>query len=229
MELDLFSGLAVTDYARGVAWVEGLLGSPAEFEAHDTECVWTLAEHRHLCVVLKPEHAGKADNPSAARGLRWRWHDLTGDQHSRRSAAPSRPRPPAPRPRPNGPRVRAAAGRRGARPRCAHVGRAPQPRVPARVRRVAVLLPDDASHRAGHVFAASRRPQRHRGLLRGRLLVAGHLQHPLQRAGRCAAERLPARGCARDRRHAALRGEAGVETDQESRSVCATAPTSVAA
>ena len=60
MEPELFAGLAVTDYARGVAWVERLLGSPASFEAHDTECVWTLAERRHLYVVLEPEHAGHA-------------------------------------------------------------------------------------------------------------------------------------------------------------------------
>ena len=41
--------------------------------------------------------------------------------------------------------------------------------------------------------AAARRPQRHRRLLRGRLLVPGHVQHPLHRAGRCAAQRLPER------------------------------------
>ncbi len=60
MDIELFAGLAVTDYARGVAWVESLLGTPAEFEAHDTESVWTLAEHRHLYVVLEPGHAGHA-------------------------------------------------------------------------------------------------------------------------------------------------------------------------
>ena len=116
-------------------------------------------------------------------------------------AAPARPRAAAPRPRPDRPGVRAAAGRRGARPRRAHVGRAPQPPVPARLRRVAVQLPDDAAHRARDGAAASRRPQRHRGLLRGRLLVAGHLQHSLHRAGRHAAQRLPAR-----RRRARRRG-----------------------
>ena len=144
----------------------------------------------------------------APRGLRRR--DLTarprrgtisaGDQQTRRDAAPARPRAAAPRPRPDRPGVRAAAGRRGARPRRAHVGRAPQPPVPARLRRVAVQLPDDAAHRARDGAAAPRRPQRHRGLLRGRLLVAGHLQHALHRAGRRAAQRLPARGGAARRR-----------------------------
>jgi hypothetical protein len=109
------------------------------------------------------------------------WHDLAGDQQTRRGAAPARPHAAAPRSRPDRPGVRAAAGRRGARPRRAHVGRAPQPPVPARLRRVAVRLPHDAAHRARDGAAASWRPQRHRGLFRGRLLVAGHLQHSLHR------------------------------------------------
>ena len=58
--MDLFAGIAVTDYARGVAWVERLLGRPRAFDAHDTECVFEIAEHRYLYVVLEPEHAGHA-------------------------------------------------------------------------------------------------------------------------------------------------------------------------
>jgi hypothetical protein len=50
--------------------------------------------------------------------------------------------------------------------------------------------PYGAAHRARDGAAASWRSQRHRGLFCGRLLVAGHLQHPLRRAGRCAAQRL---------------------------------------
>src|ERR671912_1457749 len=49
-------------------------------------------------------------------------------------------------------------------------------------------------------------------------MSAGHLQHPLHRAGRCAAQRLPAPGGARDSGHAVLRGQTGNQTDQESRS-----------
>src|SRR5215212_7363344 len=141
-----------------------------------------------------------------------------GDQQARRGAAPARPRAAAPRSRPDRPGVRAAAGRRGARPRRIHVGRALQPRVPARLRRVAVRLPHDAAHRARDGAAASWRPQRRRGLFRGRLLVAGHLQQSLHRAGRCAAQRLSAPGGARDGGDAVLRGETGDQTDQESRS-----------
>ena len=170
---------------------------------------------------------GKGGGPARARGgggggglgtSGATWHDLAGDQQTRRGAAPARPRAAAPRPRPDRPGVRAAAGRRGARPRRAHVGRAPQPRVPARLRRVAVRLPDDAAHRARDGAAASWRPQRHRGLFRGRLLVAGHLQHSLHRAGRCAAQHLSGPDSARDGGDAVLRGEAGDQTDQESRS-----------
>lgn len=58
--MDLFAGVAVTDYDRGVAWVERLLGRPAAFQAHETESVFELAEHRYLYVVLEPEHAGHA-------------------------------------------------------------------------------------------------------------------------------------------------------------------------
>src|SRR4029450_13585419 len=107
---------------------------------------------------------------------------------------------------------------RGPRPRRAHVGRAPQPPVPARLRRVAVQLPDDAPHRARDGAAASWRAQRHRGLLRGRLLLAWYVQHSLYRARRCAAPHLPARGGGRDGGDAAVRSETGHETGQESRS-----------
>ena len=60
MEIELFAGVPVSDYETGVAWFERLLGEPASFQPHDTESVWTLAEHRHLYVVLDPERAGHA-------------------------------------------------------------------------------------------------------------------------------------------------------------------------
>ncbi len=60
MELELFAGLPVSDYARAVDWYERLLGSPATFQAHETECVWTLAERRSIYIELEPEHAGHA-------------------------------------------------------------------------------------------------------------------------------------------------------------------------
>jgi catechol 2,3-dioxygenase-like lactoylglutathione lyase family enzyme len=60
MEIELFAGLAVSDYARALDWYERLLGMPATFEAHETESVWELAEHRSIYVLLKPESAGHA-------------------------------------------------------------------------------------------------------------------------------------------------------------------------
>jgi catechol 2,3-dioxygenase-like lactoylglutathione lyase family enzyme len=56
--MELFAGVAVSDYPRAVGWFEALLGTAASFEAHDTESVWILAEHRSVYVVLRPEHAG---------------------------------------------------------------------------------------------------------------------------------------------------------------------------
>src|SRR5829696_910684 len=146
------------------------------------------------------------------------WHHRAGDQQTRRGPGAARPRAAAARPRPDRPGVRPAAGRRGARPRRAHVGRASQPPVPARLRRVAVRLPHDPAHRARDGAAAPGRPQRHRRLFRGRLLVAGHLQHPLHRAGRSAAQRLPARGGPGDGGDAVVCGQTGDQTGQESRS-----------
>lgn len=60
MEVDLFAGVAVRGFDAAVAWFERLLGEPATFAAHDTEYVWTLAEHRSIYVVLLPERAGHA-------------------------------------------------------------------------------------------------------------------------------------------------------------------------
>ena len=110
----------------------------------------------------------------------------------------------------------------------AHVGQPLQPPVPAGLWRVAVRLPDDTVHRARGGAAASWRPQRHRGLFRGRLLVAGHLQHSLHRADRGAAQRLSAPRDARDGGDLVMRRGTGDETDQESRSADPWAAASVA-
>jgi hypothetical protein len=58
--LDLFAGIAVTDYSAALNWYEQLLGSAPVFFPHDTEAVWQLAEHRYLYIVQQPEHAGHA-------------------------------------------------------------------------------------------------------------------------------------------------------------------------
>jgi catechol 2,3-dioxygenase-like lactoylglutathione lyase family enzyme len=58
--LYLFAGIAVSDFARALAWYESLLGSPPSSFPHDTEAVWELAENRLMYVVQRPEHAGHA-------------------------------------------------------------------------------------------------------------------------------------------------------------------------
>ncbi len=58
MTLELFAGVAVSDLPRAVGWFDRLLGEVETFEPNDTERVWTLADHRHVYVELKPEHAG---------------------------------------------------------------------------------------------------------------------------------------------------------------------------
>ncbi len=59
MKADLFAGLAVSDFGRAVDWVERLLGEPVTFQPHDTEAVWTLADHRFLYVLLRPDRTGQ--------------------------------------------------------------------------------------------------------------------------------------------------------------------------
>jgi hypothetical protein len=81
MDADLFAIVAVSDFTRGIEWFERLLGEPATFVAHDTEHVWTLAEHGSIAVNLRPERAGYAsvvvflgdldafEEAAAARGI----------------------------------------------------------------------------------------------------------------------------------------------------------------
>ena len=59
MELSLFAGVPVRDYAAARAWYERLLGEPSFFP-HATEAVWTLGEDRHVYVVEDAERAGHA-------------------------------------------------------------------------------------------------------------------------------------------------------------------------
>ena len=60
MQIDLFAGIPVTNYAVALSWYERLFGSEPSFVPHDTEAVWELAEHRFIYIVEQPEHAGHA-------------------------------------------------------------------------------------------------------------------------------------------------------------------------
>nr|WP_292671122.1 phosphatase PAP2 family protein [Nocardioides sp.] len=84
------------------------------------------------------------------------WHHRSRDRDLVGSRAAARPESAAAGQGPDGPRVLAAAGRRGPRPRSAHVGRPSQPGVQEGVRRVALPVPDDAAHRAGDDAAPAR-------------------------------------------------------------------------
>src|SRR5882762_4653697 len=60
MALDLFAGIAVSDYEAAKPWYERLLGVEPSFVPHATEAVWELAEHRYLFIVEDAERAGRA-------------------------------------------------------------------------------------------------------------------------------------------------------------------------
>ena len=56
--MDLFAGIPVSDLERAKDWYGRLLGAEPTFYPNDSEAVWTLAEHRHVYVILDPERAG---------------------------------------------------------------------------------------------------------------------------------------------------------------------------
>ena len=60
MTIDLFAGLAASDYQRALTWYEQLLGSGPAFFPNATEAVWELAGHRYLYIKELPERTGHA-------------------------------------------------------------------------------------------------------------------------------------------------------------------------
>lgn len=60
MNVDLFAGVPVRDYAVATTWYERLFGAPPSFLPNDIEAVWEIAEHRFVYVKVAPEHAGHA-------------------------------------------------------------------------------------------------------------------------------------------------------------------------
>ena len=58
--MDLFAGVAVSDYDRAVPWYERLLGRPPSFLPNDVEAVWELAPHRFVFLLADPDRAGGA-------------------------------------------------------------------------------------------------------------------------------------------------------------------------
>jgi hypothetical protein len=60
VDVDLFAGLPVADYARSAEWYERFLGSEPSFLPNATEAVWELAERRYVYIVERPHHVGHA-------------------------------------------------------------------------------------------------------------------------------------------------------------------------
>jgi hypothetical protein len=60
MSVDLFAGIAVSDFATALTWYEKLLGAPPAFFPNDVEAVWEIAEHRYVYIEHLPEKAGHA-------------------------------------------------------------------------------------------------------------------------------------------------------------------------
>jgi hypothetical protein len=60
MQLDLFAGVPVTDYAAALPWYERLFGREPSFLPNGTEAVWEVAGHRYVYIVQDPGRAGNA-------------------------------------------------------------------------------------------------------------------------------------------------------------------------
>ncbi|UQX88679.1 VOC family protein [Jatrophihabitans telluris] len=60
MSVDLFAGIAVSDYPRAMAWYELLFGAAPSFFPNDREAVWEIAEHRYVYIETRPGDAGHA-------------------------------------------------------------------------------------------------------------------------------------------------------------------------
>ncbi len=58
--MDLFAGICVRDYEAAREWYERFFGREPTFVAHETECVWDLADHRSIFILEDSERAGNA-------------------------------------------------------------------------------------------------------------------------------------------------------------------------
>jgi predicted enzyme related to lactoylglutathione lyase len=58
--MDLFAGICVRDYEAAKTWYERFFGREPTFIAHETECVWDLADHRSIFILEDSERAGHA-------------------------------------------------------------------------------------------------------------------------------------------------------------------------
>lgn len=56
----LFSGVAVSDFARARAWYERFFGRPADVVAHEYEVMWRVRDGGWLYIVRDGDHAGSS-------------------------------------------------------------------------------------------------------------------------------------------------------------------------
>ena len=56
--MELFAGMPVSDLERAKGWYSRLLGAEPSFLPNDGEAVWSLADQRHVYVVVDEERAG---------------------------------------------------------------------------------------------------------------------------------------------------------------------------
>lgn len=56
--MELFAGVAVSELERAVGWFDRLLGEVETFVPNDVEHVWTIADNRHVYVLVRPAAAG---------------------------------------------------------------------------------------------------------------------------------------------------------------------------
>lgn len=60
MAVDLFAGVAVSEYGAALDWYRRLLGTEPAFFPNDIEAVWEIGEQRHLYIKELPARAGHA-------------------------------------------------------------------------------------------------------------------------------------------------------------------------
>ena len=85
MDVDLFAGLPVADYARSVEWYARFLGSEPSFLPNPIEAVWELAEHRYVYIVERPQDAGHAVHTLFVKDLDALVSEITERHRARRA------------------------------------------------------------------------------------------------------------------------------------------------
>ncbi len=78
MNLYLFAGISVSNFASAQAWYEQLLGSPPTFFPNDIEAVWEVADHRYVYIEHRPDHAGHSMVTLLVEDLGDRVNEISG-------------------------------------------------------------------------------------------------------------------------------------------------------